>query len=78
MNHSEPGEAIATLAGCLSAVIWWACHRPNRVWWRYTAWSLMAMAMSWWLVALILLFRISSSGAAALAPPWVWKIDRLG
>src|SRR5689334_17198626 len=23
-------NAIATLAGCLPAVIWWACHRPNR------------------------------------------------
>jgi arabinofuranan 3-O-arabinosyltransferase len=54
-------NAIATLAGCLPAVIWWACHRPNRVWWRYTAWWLVAcaLAISWWLVALILLFRIS-------------------
>jgi len=26
------------LAGCLPAVIWWACHRPNRRWWRYTGW----------------------------------------
>ena len=32
-------NAIATLAGCLPAVIWWACHRPNRLWWRYTGWS---------------------------------------
>lgn len=37
-------NAIATLAGCLPAVIWWACHRPNRLWWRYTAWWLLAMA----------------------------------
>ncbi|HEY1442637.1 MAG TPA: alpha-(1-_3)-arabinofuranosyltransferase family protein, partial [Mycobacterium sp.] len=50
-------NAIATLAGCLPAVIWWACHRPNRVWWRYTAWWLLALslAMLWWIVALALL-----------------------
>ena len=35
-------NAIATLAGCLPAVIWWACHRPNRRWWRYAAWWLLA------------------------------------
>src|ERR1700730_7693968 len=54
-------NAIATLAGCLPAVIWWACHRPNRRWWRYTGWWLLALAlaMSWWLVALILMARIS-------------------
>ena len=54
-------NAIATLAGCLPAVIWWACHRPNRRWWRYSAWWLpaLALAMSWWLVALILMARIS-------------------
>jgi arabinofuranan 3-O-arabinosyltransferase len=65
-------NAIATLAGCLPAVIWWACHRPNRVWWRYTAWWLAALtlAMSWWLVALILLFRIS--------PPFLDFIESSG
>lgn len=65
-------NAIATLAGCLPAVIWWACHRPNRVWWRYTAWWLVAsaLAMSWWLVALILLFRIS--------PPFLDFIESSG
>jgi len=54
-------NAIATLAGCLPAVIWWACHRPNRRWWRYSAWWLvaLALAMTWWLVALILMARIS-------------------
>ena len=54
-------NAIATLAGCLPAVIWWACHRPNRRWWRYSAWWLpaLALAMSWWLVALVLMARIS-------------------
>jgi arabinofuranan 3-O-arabinosyltransferase len=54
-------NAIATLAGCLPAVIWWACHRPNRLWWRYTRWWLLtcALAMSWWLVALVLMARVS-------------------
>ena len=65
-------NAIATLAGCLPAVIWWACHRPNRRWWRYTAWLLPAMllAMTWWLVALILMARIS--------PPFLDFIESSG
>jgi len=65
-------NAIATLAGCLPAVIWWACHRPNRRWWRYTAWWLLALtlAMSWWLVALILMARIS--------PPFLDFIESSG
>ena len=65
-------NAIATLAGCLPAVIWWACHRPNRRWWRYTAWLLpaMALAMTWWLVALILMARIS--------PPFLDFIESSG
>ncbi len=65
-------NAIATLAGCLPAVIWWACHRPNRRWWRYTGWlSLaLALAMTWWLVALILMARIS--------PPFLDFIESSG
>src|SRR6201986_5637339 len=65
-------NAIATLAGCLPAVIWWACHRPNRRWWRYTAWWLLALAlaMSWWLVALILMARIT--------PPFLDFIESSG
>ncbi|MGB7146200.1 MAG: alpha-(1-_3)-arabinofuranosyltransferase family protein, partial [Mycobacterium sp.] len=65
-------NAIATLAGCLPAVIWWACHRPNRRWWSYTAWWLpaLALAMSWWLVALILMARIS--------PPFLDFIESSG
>jgi len=65
-------NAIATLAGCLPAVIWWACHRPNRRWWRYTAWWLpaVALAMSWWLVALVLMARIS--------PPFLDFIESSG
>ncbi|UQX13302.1 alpha-(1-_3)-arabinofuranosyltransferase [Candidatus Mycobacterium methanotrophicum] len=65
-------NAIATLAGCLPAVIWWACHRPNRRWWRFTGWWLLALALavSWWLVALILLARIS--------PPFLDFIESSG
>ncbi|HXS85718.1 MAG TPA: DUF3367 domain-containing protein, partial [Mycobacterium sp.] len=65
-------NAIATLAGCLPAVIWWASHRPNRRWWRYTGWLLLAMtlAMTWWLVALILMARIS--------PPFLDFIESSG
>ncbi len=65
-------NAIATLAGCLPAVIWWACHRPNRRWWRYTAWWLLAMvlAMTWWVVALALMARIS--------PPFLDFIESSG
>ncbi|PIB79149.1 alpha-(1-_3)-arabinofuranosyltransferase [Mycobacterium celatum] len=65
-------NAIATLAGCLPAVIWWACHRPNRVWWRFTAWWLLALtlAMTWWLVALVLMARIS--------PPFLDFIESSG
>jgi arabinofuranan 3-O-arabinosyltransferase len=65
-------NAIATLAGCLPAAIWWACHRPNRRWWSYTGWLLPAMvlAMTWWLVALILMARIS--------PPFLDFIESSG
>jgi arabinofuranan 3-O-arabinosyltransferase len=65
-------NAIATLAGCLPAVIWWACHRPNRRWVRYAAWWLLALAlaMTWWLVALILMARIS--------PPFLDFIESSG
>ena len=65
-------NAIATLAGCLPAVIWWACHRPNRRWWRYTAWAALAvvLAMTWWLVALVLMARIS--------PPFLDFIESSG
>jgi arabinofuranan 3-O-arabinosyltransferase len=65
-------NAIATLAGCLPAVIWWACHRPNRRWLRYAAWWLLALALAttWWLVALILMARIS--------PPFLDFIESSG
>ncbi|WAC94542.1 alpha-(1-_3)-arabinofuranosyltransferase [Mycobacterium sp. Aquia_213] len=65
-------NAIATLAGCVPAVIWWACHRPNRLWWRYTAWWLfsLVLAMSWWVVALVLLRNVS--------PPFLDFIESSG
>jgi arabinofuranan 3-O-arabinosyltransferase len=65
-------NAIATLAACLPAVIWWACHRPNRLWWRYTAWWLLALvlAMLWWVVALTLLRGVS--------PPFLDFIESSG
>ncbi|HKP41121.1 alpha-(1-_3)-arabinofuranosyltransferase [Mycobacterium sp.] len=65
-------NAVATLTGCLAAVIWWACHRPNRLWWRFTAWWLpcVALAVLWWVVALLLLGRIS--------PPFLDFIESSG
>jgi arabinofuranan 3-O-arabinosyltransferase len=65
-------NAIATLAGCLPAVIWWACHRPTRLWRRYTAWWLpsLVLAMLWWVVALMLLRRVS--------PPFLDFIESSG
>ncbi|OBH76921.1 hypothetical protein A5681_08895 [Mycobacterium scrofulaceum] len=65
-------NAIATLAGCLPAVIWWACHRPNRLWWRYTGWWLLALflAMAWWVVALVML--------RAISPPFLDFIESSG
>ncbi len=65
-------NAIATLTGCLPAVIWWACHRPNRLWWRYTAWWLLALALAmlWWVVALIQLRGVS--------PPFLDFIESSG
>ena len=65
-------NAIATLAGCLPAAIWWACHRPNRSWWRYTAWSLLTftLAILWWVVALVLLRNVS--------PPFLDFIESSG
>ena len=65
-------NAVATLTGCLAAVIWLACHRPNRVWWRFTAWWLACavLAVTWWVVALVLLGRIS--------PPFLDFIESSG
>ncbi|CAN5714835.1 DUF3367 domain-containing protein [soil metagenome] len=65
-------NAVATLTGCLPAIIWWACHRPNRQWLRFTGWWLAAsvLAVLWWVVALVLLGRIS--------PPFLDFIESSG
>ncbi|GAA2774716.1 alpha-(1-_3)-arabinofuranosyltransferase [Mycolicibacterium pallens] len=65
-------NAVATLTGCLPAIIWWLCHRPNRVWLRFSArWLLAsALAVTWWVVALLLLGRIS--------PPFLDFIESSG
>lgn len=65
-------NAIATVAGCLPAAIWWACHRPNRLWWRYTGWWLVALFLAtlWWVVALVLL--------RAISPPFLDFIESSG
>ncbi|WP_062906398.1 alpha-(1-_3)-arabinofuranosyltransferase [Mycobacterium avium] len=65
-------NAIATVAGCLPAVIWWACHRPNRLWWRYTGWWLVALVLAtlWWVVGLVML--------RAISPPFLDFIESSG
>ena len=65
-------NAAASLAACLPALIWWACHRPNRRWWRFTGWWALAsvLAVSWWAVALVLLGRVS--------PPFLDFIESSG
>jgi arabinofuranan 3-O-arabinosyltransferase len=65
-------NAVATLLGCAAALIWWACHRPNRLWWRFTAWWAVCavLAILWWVVALVLLGRIS--------PPFLDFIESSG
>ncbi|MGV0744012.1 alpha-(1-_3)-arabinofuranosyltransferase domain-containing protein [Mycolicibacterium sp. XJ870] len=65
-------NAVATLTGCLAALIWWACHRPNRLWWRFTAWwaGCAVLAITWWVVALVMLGRIS--------PPFLDFIESSG
>ncbi|MCV7301930.1 DUF3367 domain-containing protein [Mycobacterium barrassiae] len=65
-------NAVATLTACLVAAIWLVCHRPNRLWWRFTAWWALCivLAVSWWVVALVLLGRIS--------PPFLDFIESSG
>ncbi len=65
-------NAVATLTAALIAVIWLLCHRPNRLWWRFTAWWLpcLLLASLWWVVALLLLGRIS--------PPFLDFIESSG
>jgi len=65
-------NAVATLTACLAAVIWWAAHRPNKSWSRFTAWwaACTVLAVLWWVVALVLLGRIS--------PPFLDFIESSG
>jgi arabinofuranan 3-O-arabinosyltransferase len=65
-------NAVATVTACLAAVIWWAAHRPNKVWWRFTAWwaGCTVLAVLWWVVALVMLGRIS--------PPFLDFIESSG
>ncbi|MFM9035299.1 MAG: alpha-(1-_3)-arabinofuranosyltransferase family protein [Mycobacterium sp.] len=65
-------NAVASLAACLPAAIWWACHRPGRRWRRFTAWWALAtgLAVAWWVGALVLLGRIS--------PPFLDFIESSG
>ena len=65
-------NAVATLTGCLAALIWWACHRPNRLWMRFTAWWALCavLAIAWWVVPLVMLGRIS--------PPFLDFIESSG
>jgi arabinofuranan 3-O-arabinosyltransferase len=65
-------NAVATLTGCLCAVIWLLCHRPTRLWWRFTAWWALGitLAVLWWVVALVMLGRIS--------PPFLDFIESSG
>ena len=65
-------NAVATLTGCLAALVWWAAHRPNKLWWRFTAWWALCavLAVTWWVVALVMLGRIS--------PPFLDFIESSG
>lgn len=65
-------NAVATITGCLCAVIWLACHRPTKLWWRFTAWWALgiALAVLWWVVALLMLGRVS--------PPFLDFIESSG
>ncbi|KUI35878.1 hypothetical protein AU197_18725 [Mycobacterium sp. IS-1590] len=65
-------NAVATLTGCLCAAIWLACHRPTKLWWRFTAWWALgiALAVLWWAVALVMLGRVS--------PPFLDFIESSG
>ncbi|WP_423202731.1 DUF3367 domain-containing protein [Mycobacterium lehmannii] len=65
-------NAVATLTGCLCAAIWLACHRPTKLWRRFTAWWALGMTLAvlWWAVALVMLGRVS--------PPFLDFIESSG
>ncbi|QDQ90867.1 DUF3367 domain-containing protein [Rhodococcus sp. WB9] len=65
-------NAVATVAACLVAALWWISHRPNRRWWVFTAWwfPFLALATLWWIVPLLLLGKVS--------PPFLDYIESSG
>ncbi|WP_347563595.1 alpha-(1-_3)-arabinofuranosyltransferase family protein [Rhodococcus sp. ABRD24] len=65
-------NAVATLAACLVAGLWWLAHRPNRRWWVFTAWWIpsLLLATLWWIIPLLLLGRVS--------PPFLDYIESAG
>lgn len=65
-------NAVATLTGCLAAILWWVSYRPNRRWWKFTGWwsGCTVLAILWWVVGLLLLGRIS--------PPFLDFIESSG
>ena len=65
-------NAVATVAACLVAGLWWISHRPNRRWWTFTAWwfPFLALATLWWIVPLLLLGKVS--------PPFLDYIESSG
>lgn len=65
-------NAVATFTACLPALIWWASHRPNRLWLQFSGWWLLAsaLAVTWWAIPLLLLGRIS--------PPFLDYIESSG
>jgi arabinofuranan 3-O-arabinosyltransferase len=65
-------NAVATVAAIAPAALWWLSSRPNRRWWRFTAWWVPAMLLAtlWWIVPLLLLGRVS--------PPFLDYIESSG
>ncbi|MBD8507477.1 DUF3367 domain-containing protein [Hoyosella sp. G463] len=65
-------NAVATAFGAAVAVVWWLAHRPDRRWWRFTAWwvPLGIAATAWWVVPLLML--------GAVSPPFLDYIESAG
>ncbi len=65
-------NAVATAFGAAVAVVWWLAHRPDRRWWRFTAWwvPLGIVATAWWTVPLLMLGSVS--------PPFLDYIESAG
>ncbi|WP_024795693.1 alpha-(1-_3)-arabinofuranosyltransferase domain-containing protein [Tomitella biformata] len=54
-------NAVATVAACLVAGLWWLAHQPNPRWRAFTAWWIpsLLLASLWWIVPLLLLGKVS-------------------